>query len=353
MLHTLPDTPLDIIGDIHGELEALKALLHHLGYRHDGSHPQGRQLVFVGDLCDRGPDSPGVIALVRRLVEAERAQAILGNHEINLLRGECKEGNNWFWNEVSAKDHKYEPYARAASAEREGLLSFLEQLPLALQRDDLRIVHAAWDDEALQQVLARPGLSPQTLFAEWDQAIDHHLEHSGLLAASKAEMDVWRHALDDSEKTLPLLEATGRCEELRQRGNPIRVLVSGMERLANEPFYGSGQWRFADRVKWWDHYHDSTPVVVGHYWRSFKQGSRRRELKSNVDRDLFEAVPPNHWHGARGNVFCADFSVGRRFEERFSGQTPGLNTHLAALRWPERTLVLDSGEMLATGGYGG
>jgi hypothetical protein len=348
MLHTLPDAPLDIIGDIHGELEALNTLLHHLGYRHDGSHPQGRQLVFVGDLCDRGPDSPGVIALVRRLVEAERAQAILGNHEINLLRGECKEGNNWFWNAVSAKDQKYEPYARAASSERQGLLSFLEQLPLALQRDDLRIVHAAWDDEALQQVLARPGYSPQTLFCEWDQAIDHHLEESGLLAASKAEMDVWRHALDDSSKSLPLLEATGRCEELRQTGNPIRVLVSGIERLASRPFYGSGQWRFVDRVKWWDHYLHATPVVVGHYWRSFQTTKGHQNSNSKIDPDLFETVPPNHWHGAPGNVFCVDFSVGRRYQERSAGKEQQCRSRLAALRWPERTLVLDSGEMLAT-----
>ena len=39
---TLPATALDIIGDVHGEFAALQSLLHHLGYRDNGSHPQGR-----------------------------------------------------------------------------------------------------------------------------------------------------------------------------------------------------------------------------------------------------------------------------------------------------------------------
>ena len=51
---SLPDTPLDIVGDVHGEFAAFQSLLHRLGYRDDGFHPRGRRLVFVGDLCDRG-----------------------------------------------------------------------------------------------------------------------------------------------------------------------------------------------------------------------------------------------------------------------------------------------------------
>ncbi|MFC2307434.1 MAG: metallophosphoesterase, partial [Neisseria elongata] len=53
---SLPDTPLDIVGDVHGEFAAFQSLLHRLGYRDDGVHPRGRRLVVVGDWCDRGPD---------------------------------------------------------------------------------------------------------------------------------------------------------------------------------------------------------------------------------------------------------------------------------------------------------
>lgn len=351
MQQTLPDAPLDIIGDIHGELDALNTLLFHLGYDSTGRHPQGRKMVFVGDLCDRGPDSPGVVTLVRRLVEDGKALAIMGNHELNLLRGDRKDGNNWFWDDINPKEHKFEPYARVSGADRDGLLSFIGQLPLVLQREDLRIVHAAWDDNALAQLLAWADEPLLTLFDEWEAIITASLAESGLLAASKTETAAWTNALNDPEQAVPLLEAIGRCDERRQMENPVRVLVSGVERLAREPFYSSGKWRFADRIKWWDDYNADTPVVVGHYWRQFTPVDRKQFGKGDLS--LFEAIEPTHWHGALGNVFCVDFSVGGRYQERRAGANTIHTTKLAALRWPERTLVLDSGETLSTGGYRG
>ena len=62
------DGPLDIVGDVHGEIDALISLLRELGYGDDGKHPDGRRLVFLGDLVDRGPDSPAVLRKVRALV---------------------------------------------------------------------------------------------------------------------------------------------------------------------------------------------------------------------------------------------------------------------------------------------
>lgn len=92
LIQSLPDGPLDIVGDIHGEYDALCSLISHLGYDQQGKHPQGHTLVFVGDFCDRGPDSPAVLALAQELVESGRAIAVLGNHEINLLREDAKDG---------------------------------------------------------------------------------------------------------------------------------------------------------------------------------------------------------------------------------------------------------------------
>lgn len=57
----LPEGGLDIVGDIHGEIDALRDLLGHLGYGPEGQSDPGRRLVFVGDLVDRGPDSPSVL----------------------------------------------------------------------------------------------------------------------------------------------------------------------------------------------------------------------------------------------------------------------------------------------------
>ncbi|MEU3935836.1 polynucleotide kinase-phosphatase [Streptomyces sp. NPDC029044] len=72
--------PFDIIGDIHGCAAELEALLGKLGYV-DGVHPDGRTAVFVGDLVDRGPDSPGVLRRVMAMVKSGNALCVPGNHE--------------------------------------------------------------------------------------------------------------------------------------------------------------------------------------------------------------------------------------------------------------------------------
>ncbi|WP_127354960.1 polynucleotide kinase-phosphatase [Actinacidiphila soli] len=77
--------PFDIIGDIHGCHSELETLLSKLGYA-DGVHPEGRTAVFVGDLVDRGPDSPGVLRRVMGMVAAGTALCVPGNHENKLAR---------------------------------------------------------------------------------------------------------------------------------------------------------------------------------------------------------------------------------------------------------------------------
>ena len=77
--------PFDIIGDIHGCRSELETLLGRLGYV-DGRHPEGRTAVFVGDLVDRGPDSPGVLRRVMGMVAAGDALCVPGNHENKLGR---------------------------------------------------------------------------------------------------------------------------------------------------------------------------------------------------------------------------------------------------------------------------
>ncbi|WP_406174460.1 polynucleotide kinase-phosphatase [Streptomyces sp. NBC_00996] len=72
--------PFDIIGDIHGCASELESLLGKLGYV-DGTHPQGRTAVFVGDLVDRGPDTPGVLRRVMSMVGSGNALCVPGNHE--------------------------------------------------------------------------------------------------------------------------------------------------------------------------------------------------------------------------------------------------------------------------------
>ena len=79
--------PFDIIGDIHGCRAELETLLAQLGYdANTHQHPDGRKVIFLGDLVDRGPDIPGVLRIVMSMVEAGNALCVPGNHEMKLLR---------------------------------------------------------------------------------------------------------------------------------------------------------------------------------------------------------------------------------------------------------------------------
>jgi protein phosphatase len=90
--------PLDIVGDVHGCFAELCDLLGVLGYRVERLvkasgepgfrvyHPKGRRLVFIGDLVDRGPDSPSVLRLAMDAVGRGRALCVLGNHDRKLMR---------------------------------------------------------------------------------------------------------------------------------------------------------------------------------------------------------------------------------------------------------------------------
>lgn len=90
--------PFDIIGDIHGCFTELTKLLTKLGYSvrraqtdhhhfgFDVTPPVGRTAVFLGDLVDRGPDSPSVLRLVMSMVSSGAAYCVPGNHDLKLQK---------------------------------------------------------------------------------------------------------------------------------------------------------------------------------------------------------------------------------------------------------------------------
>ncbi|MEM7514329.1 MAG: AAA family ATPase, partial [Bacteroidota bacterium] len=87
--------PFDIIGDIHGCYDETLALLDKLGYKIEKtadeelfgikvSHPENRQVIFLGDLVDRGPNSPAVLRLAISMVKSGLAWCVPGNHDVKL-----------------------------------------------------------------------------------------------------------------------------------------------------------------------------------------------------------------------------------------------------------------------------
>ncbi|HSH97170.1 MAG: metallophosphoesterase [Methylophilaceae bacterium] len=343
-IQPLKQGPLDIIGDVHGELDSLNQLLEHLGYGEQGEHTDARHLVFVGDLCDRGPDSPGVIRLVRNMVEAGNAQMVLGNHEISFLRDQAKDGSGWYQaKRVERDNHKYAPYAEATIGEILEFKEFLSFLPVALEREDLRIVHAAWDQASIEKVREIPLGSIADFYNQWEHETKKHLHESGLLEAYRQEQADWKSRIEDEHQQVDFLHHTAKFDEISQMYNPIRVLTSGVERKGTHPFYSSGKWRFVERVGWWNDYADAIPVVVGHYWRKYGQINAKSLGKG--DPDLFVGISPFAWLGLNRNVFCVDYSVGGRWRDRKDHIPPPSKFKLGALQWPENKIVFDDGSV--------
>lgn len=342
---TLPSTPLDIIGDVHGELEALRQLLHHLGYTETGSHPKGRKLVFAGDLCDRGPDSPGVLAWFKQAHDAGHAFTVLGNHELNAFMHEPKDGSGWIFPERQTKDAVlYAPWNIMPEAEKTELYRWLAEQPLILERPDIRIVHAAWLPQHFPILEDARGESLQTQYVRFDRELNQALEAADWYPDYRWEQIHLLERMENPDLPPPPMPATAQYEYCRSIMHPIRSLTGGIEQLDSKPFYAGGRWRYTRRCAWWRGYQDKTPVIFGHYWRSWYH---KREGIANGTALFPEAG--NRWVGANQTAFCIDFSVGARWRDRKNGILSQKSAfRLAALRWPERVLVFDNGDVEKT-----
>ena len=312
LVRPLFDGPIDVVADVHGEIDALHSLLYLLGYDRDGRHPQRRRLVFLGDLIDRGPDSPAVVRLVADMVHAGRAQCVLGNHELNVMLGERKHGNAWFYGadeEVLDRSGRLVPMSPAGEPTRAFCLGFFLRLPLALERPDVRIVHACWHPEMI--AVARTKTNTLRLYEHFHTRIKEQMHAQGM--EDKVERELWQ-----------------------QNRNPVKVLTSGLEQRTAVPYEASGKVRYEERVEWWKDYQDPAWCVFGHYGRVLLPGE-------HAPGALFEET---RWYEPLGNgrALCIDYSAAKRWKERLTGNTIGpFRTRLAAWRHPENKLLFDDG----------
>ncbi len=151
--------PFDIIGDIHGCYDELVTLLGELGYQinsvidnteqertentacnygYDVVHPEGRTIIFVGDLVDRGPASPAVLKLVMSMVGSGSAYCVPGNHDIKLQK--YLKGKNVSLNHGLAET--VEQLSLETETFKDNLKEFLYSLISHLVFDDGKLVVA-------------------------------------------------------------------------------------------------------------------------------------------------------------------------------------------------------------------
>jgi len=147
----------DIIGDIHGYIDALEELLDKLGYSYLDStwqHPS-RRAVFVGDFICRGPGSRKVISTIRSMVNAGYAHAILGNHELNAIMLFTK--NDGIPIHEPSKTNRQvlmrmaSEYSRNIDAFADDI-KWLRSLPFFLDFGSFRVVHAYWSNTNIGQL---------------------------------------------------------------------------------------------------------------------------------------------------------------------------------------------------------
>ena len=117
---------LYLIGDVQGCDAALGQLLDTVAFS-----PSRDRLIVLGDLVNRGPAS---LAALRRLVAlGGAAQTLLGNHDLHLLGLACG----------VRRPHRLDTATDVLAApEREALLRWLRQRPLAWREHDVLMVHA-------------------------------------------------------------------------------------------------------------------------------------------------------------------------------------------------------------------
>ncbi|MCA9117833.1 MAG: metallophosphoesterase [Planctomycetaceae bacterium] len=148
----------DIIGDIHGHAGELRALLAELGYSDRGGRfaHSTRKVIFVGDFVDRGPQIADVLRIVRSMVNEGDALAVMGNHEFNAIAFHTSdpEKPEEFLRPHMEKNRNQHAatLAQLTAAELGKAVRWFQTLPMSLELNGVRVIHACWDPSSIALV---------------------------------------------------------------------------------------------------------------------------------------------------------------------------------------------------------
>jgi hypothetical protein len=280
----------DVIGDIHGHAEELRTLLRQLGYeeRNGGYVAEGRNAIFVGDFIDRGPAIREVLQIARAMVSRNGAFAVLGNHEFNALCYHTPDGAGSFLRPHSTKNaHQHQatvdqlvlPYPE----EWRSYLQWFKELPLFLAIDGLRVVHAAWDENAIRLVRGRSFYDPDFLVAAATRGTPEFTAVETLLKGPEIKLPDGQMCADKdgthrADMRIAWWQSRKRKKHLKYcdiavpSAADIPAIAVPPEVLSSLPSYGRRE----------------PPVIFGHYW-----------------------FVPNTPQVLKRNVACIDYSVAK------------------------------------------
>ena len=153
----------DIIGDVHGRADALHKLLTMLGYQRRGLswfHSEDRRLILLGDLIDVGPQQRETLQTVRALIDSGIGRSIMGNHEFNAICYATPDGVGDYLRahrEPSGEHNRqqHEAFLKEfdpSSTEYRESIRWMLGLPLWIETENFRIVHACWNQRAVERL---------------------------------------------------------------------------------------------------------------------------------------------------------------------------------------------------------
>ena len=289
----------DFIGDVHGHFNALELLLKKLGYeKKNGIYTHSERFpVFLGDYIDRGPNIKDVLHLVRSMQENGSAIALMGNHEYNYLCYHLKDENDRPFRENSVKNEMQLRETNSTLeniSERDSYLDWMASLPITLETNKYRAVHAQWKNSSVEQI-KNSGI--------------HKFNRDGLIKLY-------------SNNTLK---------------ESLNILLKGLEVLLPKKFQykdHEGHERKESRVKWWN---SSSEKKFGDVFASIPEKLMNIDISELIldftDFYKSEEKPVffgHYWLNPRefgltsSNTCCLDFSIvkgGFLASYRFSGES--------------------------------
>ena len=260
------DYGYDIVGDIHGEADALHRLLAKMDYRQTSggvyAHRGARMVVFVGDFVDRGPEQKEVLDIVRKMISAGTAHAVMGNHELNAIAWATPDG---FGGHVRPRNEKnrhqhaqfLDQVGEDSSDHREAV-GFFKTLPLFFEANGLRVIHACWHQPSMD--IVRPHLDRKGRLTEGGllTALDHRSKIGDaietLLKGPDIALPEGRSFLDNGGHLRRHVRIRWWDPEATTYRKAAVVMDDGVGELPDDPI--GEDYRYAGE----------TPVVFGHYW---------------------------------------------------------------------------------------
>lgn len=297
----------DIIGDIHGHADELIKLLTHLGYRESATgfcHPH-RKVVFVGDFIDRGEhlrQHQALLTIVMAMVKNGHACSVMGNHEFNALAFHTRHNGEYLRPRTDKNIRQHQAFLNEFEhlpEQKQEVLDFFYSLPLWLELDGIRIVHACWDAALIEFMRTRcpdGHLDPALLAEASTKGEKAYLAVEQLLKGVEVALPDGIRFKDKDGHSRDAVRVQWWQQHARQLGEVALSEGSDIGHAASLPLPANLPRYPADQP----------PCFVGHYWMT------------GTPRPLTE------------NVACLDYSVakgGKLVAYRWSGETALLQAH--------------------------